>query len=88
MDKLRLPFDFYLPDYNTCIEYQGEQHYRAIDYFGGEDEFLIRKKHDEIKSEYCKQHKINLIIIPYNKNVKNELDDFFNNLKSPVTITA
>ena len=27
MDKLSLPFDFYLPDYNTCIEYDGEQQY-------------------------------------------------------------
>lgn len=87
-DKMPLPFDFYLPDYNTCIEYQGEQHYRAVEYFGGEDEFIIRKKHDKIKSEYCQQYKINLIIIPYNKNIENELDNFFNNLKSPVTITA
>lgn len=25
-----LPFDFYLPDYNCCIEYDGEQHYKEI----------------------------------------------------------
>lgn len=87
-DKLPLPFDFYLPEYNTCIEYQGEQHYRAIDYFGGEDKFVLRQKHDHMKLKYCEQHKINLIIIPYNKNIKEELDNFFDNLKSPVTITA
>ena len=87
-DKLPLPFDFYLPSYNTCIEYQGEQHYRPIEHFGGEEEFVIRKKHDKIKLEYCQQHKINLITIPYNKNIYTELDYFFDNLKSPVTITA
>ena len=87
-DKLPLPFDFYLPSYNACIEYQGRQHYMAIEYFGGVDEFIIRKKHDEIKLVYCQQHKINLIIIPYYKNIDEELDNFFNNLKSPVTITA
>ena len=87
-DQLPLPFDFYLPAYNTCIEYQGEQHYRPIEYFGGEEKFVVLQNHDNIKSEYCKQHKINLITIPYNKNIEEELDEFFDNLKSPVTITA
>lgn len=87
-DKLPLPFDFYLPDYNTCIEYQGEQHYRPIEHFGGDDAFIVRKKHDTIKQKYCQQHKINLLVIPYNKNTEETLDNFFNNLKSPVTITA
>ena len=31
-----LPFDFYLPEFNMCIEFQGRQHYEAVDYFGGE----------------------------------------------------
>ena len=87
-DQLPLPFDFYLPAYNACVEYQGEQHYRSVEYFGGEDAFLTRKKHDEIKLKYCQQHKINLIIIPYYTDIEEELDNFFNNLKSPVTITA
>lgn len=38
-----LPFDFYLPYYNTCIEYDGVQHFKPIDYFGGEKEFELRK---------------------------------------------
>lgn len=87
-DILPLPFDFYLPNYNTCIEYQGEQHYRPIEHFGGDDAFIIRKMHDKIKLEYCQQHKINLIVIPYNKIIEEELNNFFDNLKSPVTITA
>ena len=49
---------------------------------------MLRQKHDHMKLEYCEQHKINLIIIPYNKNIKEELDNFFDNLKSPVTIIA
>ena len=39
-DKKSLPFDFYLPNYNTCIEYQGKQHYESIEYFGGEENLL------------------------------------------------
>ena len=43
-DKRQLPFDFYLPSYNVCIEYQGEQHYRPIDHFGAEVKFKQQVK--------------------------------------------
>ena len=71
-----LPFDFYLPEYNCCIEYDGEQHYRPVDIFGGEDGFKIRVKHDNIKNEYCKNNNIKLIRIPYFKNIEEELNNF------------
>lgn len=64
-----LPFDFYLPKYNLCIEYQGEQHYKCINFFGGEKAFELRKKNDEIKKNYCELHKIKLLEIHYNDNV-------------------
>ena len=60
-----LPFDFYLPDYNTCIEYDGELHYKAVDYFGGDDALSNTKCRDEIKTQYCKENNIKLIRIPY-----------------------
>lgn len=70
-----LPFDFYLPDYNLCIEYQGEQHYKPVDFFGGEESFKIRQLHDQIKRDYCNLNSITLIEIPYweYKNIKNIL---------------
>lgn len=61
-DKFPLPFDFYLPDYNLCIEFDGQQHYEPR--FGNE-EFEVTKKHDEMKNQYCKEHNINLLRIPY-----------------------
>lgn len=64
-DKNRLPFGFFVPSYNMCIEFDGEQHYRPVDYFGGDDTFAILKRHDEIKNEYCKSHGIELIRISY-----------------------
>lgn len=69
-DRRKLPFDFYLPDYNMAIEYDGEQHYYPVNFGGISDEkamenFLIVQRHDEIKTKYCEQHKINLIRIPY-----------------------
>lgn len=72
-----LPFDFYLPNFNVCIEYDGEQHFRPVDFFGGEDGFKNRKKYDEIKNQYCKVNDITLLRIPFFKNVEEELNNFF-----------
>ena len=58
-----LPFDFYLPDHNTCIEYHGEQHYKAVKHFGGLEKFEKQKNNDAVKINFCIIQKINLIII-------------------------
>lgn len=63
--KRQLPFDFYLPDYNVLIEYDGEQHYKIKEYFGGFDGFVDTKIRDTIKNIYCKENNIKLIRIPY-----------------------
>lgn len=61
-----LYFDFYLPDYNLCIEYQGEQHFHPIlhGYYTQKkwDELQIR---DTLKRKYCQMNNIKLIEIPY-----------------------
>lgn len=75
-DNKPLPFDFYLPDYNSCIEYDGKQHFESIEYFGGQESFEITVKHDNIKNEYCKDNGILLLRIPYFKNVEEELNNF------------
>lgn len=64
-DKDCLPFDFYIPSMNVCIEFDGELHFRPIERFGGEKRFEIYKLHDEIKNTYCEQNNIKLIRIPY-----------------------
>lgn len=82
-----LPFDFYLPDKNTCIEYDGRQHEIPIEHFGGEKSFKDRQENDRIKNEYCRKNNITLIRIPYTKN-KKEIYEIIKNLVSPATITA
>lgn len=79
--KKKLRFDFFLIDYNTCIEFQGQQHYISVDYMGGKDDLEKRQKRDYIKREYCKLNNINLIEIPYFQiqNIKKFLDkEIFN----------
>ena len=83
----KLPFDFYLPDYNLIIEYDGKQHFEISSFFGDIDSFIGIKVRDTIKNIYCKKNNINLIRIPYweydnienilNKII-NKLDDTFN----------
>ena len=79
-----LSYDFYLPDYNTLIEYQGEFH----DCDGGKgtkymkSKFPIQQEHDRRKKEYAKNNNINLLEIWYwdfnnieeilNKKLKNK----------------
>ena len=63
--KRTLPFDFYLPEHNMCIEYQGGQHYFAVDYFGGNDWLIEQQKRDSIKRLYCQNNGIDLIEISY-----------------------
>ena len=61
----KLPFDFYLPQYNILIEFDGEQHFKVIDKFGGLDRFIDTKIRDTVKTIYAKDNNIQLIRIPY-----------------------
>jgi len=65
-NQYRLPFDFYLPDTNTCIEFDGSLHY--IPWNKGERsirKFEMTQTNDKIKTGYCNDNNIRLIRIPY-----------------------
>ena len=83
-DKKRLPFDFYLIDYNALIEFDGEQHYWNV---FGEKQFQNTKRHDEIKTHYCQINNIPLLRIPYwyrddIQEFTKILDNFINKIKN------
>lgn len=63
--KRKAKFDFYLPQNNTIIEYDGKQHYINTGGFFTEEEVEKIKQRDEYKNQWCKNNKINLIRIPY-----------------------
>jgi hypothetical protein len=67
-NKNPLPFDFYLPEYKICIEYDGEQHFSSK--WLGENSLTKTKENDIIKNNYCRENNINLIRIPYTEKEK------------------
>ena len=61
----KLSFDFFLPERQICIEYQGIQHYEPIEFFGGEARYNKQKENDELKRQFCNLNKLQLIEVPY-----------------------
>lgn len=64
-----LSFDFAILNNDNLlkilIECDGIQHFQPVDFFGGEESFKKSKLRDLIKDEYCKEHGIKLLRIPY-----------------------
>ena len=61
------------------IEYQGEQHFKPIKFFGGIKAFNRRLKLDRLKKSRCSRAKINLITFNYNERI--DTDSIVNKLK-------
>lgn len=79
-DKKLLQFDFYLPKYNVCIEFDGSQHFISKKIWGGDNNFKLIQKHDETKNNFCNENNINLLRINYKENIINKLNDELINL--------
>lgn len=70
------PFDFAIfknGKFIGLLEYDGEQHFKSIDYFGGEEKLLIQQARDKRKNEYCAKNNIHLERIPYTDYKKIDL---------------
>ena len=83
--KNSLRFDFYLPQYNLCVEFDGIQHFKKVNWDGKlsekqmEENLQCCKIKDKIKNDYCKFHNINLLRIRYDENVEEKLTQYFQN---------
>lgn len=69
-NKLKLPFDFYIPSLDILIEVDGEQHFRPVNFGGMTDEkakliFTQTINRDDMKNKWCKKHNKTLIRISY-----------------------
>lgn len=81
-----LPFDFAIMKNKkviSLIEFQGEQHYRSVPYFGGLEGYNKRVKNDNIKLEYCKTKNIPLLTIKYDENIVDKLNEFLKYYANP-----
>ena len=69
-NERRLLFDAFDIENNVAFEYDGEQHFSAVDFSGHNPEyamelFTVNRKRDDIKNTYCNEHNIPIIRIPY-----------------------
>lgn len=85
--NVRLSYDFYIPDVNLLVEYQGRFHDGSVEI--ANDYFPRRKELDKKKKEYALNNGYNFIEIwYYEDNPKERLLQTINDLKDPVTTTA
>ncbi|MEC2074467.1 PDDEXK family nuclease, partial [Alkalihalophilus marmarensis] len=71
--------DIFIPSLGLGIEFQGQQHYEPIEFFGGEQAFLHRKKLDALKLMKCNNNNVKLIQWNYKElitktNLKRKID--------------
>jgi hypothetical protein len=73
--KYNLKFDLYLIDKNIYVEYDGEQHFKEVSFWGGEEGLKQRIRRDFIKDEFCKNNKIELFRISYLDNIEEKIKE-------------
>jgi hypothetical protein len=78
----RQSLDIYFPEYNIGIEYQGVQHFKPIEYFGGQSTFLKRMELDELKKRLCKNNNCHLIEVLPDYNLNDVISDIELTIKS------
>ncbi len=61
--------DVFIPEINVAFEYQGRQHLKPVDFFGGEEAFEKLKKRDKEKMTLCRKNSVKWYYI-------NEGEDF------------
>lgn len=76
----KLRYDFYLPDYNTCIEYDGFTHFIANGGWNTKENLAGIQYRDNIKNKFCKDNNIKLVRIPYTDFNKIDTDYILNRI--------
>ena len=86
----RKRFDFYIPSLNIAIEYDGEQHYKSIDAWGGEEYLESVRQSDALKNDFCDYMGIDLLRVPYWEfdNIHEIVTNFIDTVKLMRSISA
>jgi len=78
INNTKLRFDIYIIEEDVYIEYDGEQHFRPVESWGGECGFRGVKERDSIKDKFCKQNDIKLFRISYKDDIEEKLKEIIN----------
>ena len=68
----RQRLDIFVPELMLAVEYHGEQHYRAVSLFGGNEGLAKTKERDRLKRQLCQQNGIRLVTFRYNEDLTEE----------------
>lgn len=68
-----LELDVFIPKLKIGIEYQGIQHFKPVDHWGGEKSFKQVVKRDARKKKLCLENDIKLIYFYHNEEISEEL---------------
>jgi hypothetical protein len=76
--KWPLKFDFYLPNQNICIEYDGEQHFKPTHFHNinnkrAVDGYQYMQNNDKIKNDYCLKNDLKLVRIAFFESIEDRL---------------
>lgn len=62
-NKSQMPLDFFIPELNTAIECQGDQHFRSYEAFGGDSTLESIQTRDLLKYNLCKENGVRLLYL-------------------------
>ena len=77
-------FDIYCKEYNFAVEYDGEQHYKPIEYFGGRSNFELVVERDRLKNEKCIKNNCKLFRVKYGYS-EEDFKELISNINSYIT---
>ena len=76
-DKKLLSYDFYLPNYNILIEYQGIQHFESVSFNGKDYTDLDKQKHhDNLKRDYARNNGYKLLRPTYKTDTQEKINRY------------
>ena len=67
-----LEIDIWIPDIKIGFEYQGEQHYKPVKHWGGEESLKKQQQNDKKKKELCKLNSYRLIEFKHSDTISKE----------------
>lgn len=73
--------DIFIPSLNAAVEYQGRQHYKPVDFFGGDKGQRDNAIRDMRKFKRCRANGIRIVYWDYDKPLN---DEYFQNVIMPL----